>query len=113
MWLTYSPIPNLVADFYHISVSDVDWFSMSYFVTSLVVGFISIAILDVFGLRLAVGFLGCSILLGSICVCVSVCLSVCLSVSMSKKRAYCSRVVYIFNFCMGIACQSMLISLYK
>ena len=57
MWLTYSPIPNLAADFYHVSVEQVDWFSTSYFLTSLFVGFISIGVLDVFGLKLAVGFL--------------------------------------------------------
>lgn len=55
MWLTFSPIPNIVADFYHVTVNDVDWFSTSYFVASLIIGFISIAILDVFGLRSAVG----------------------------------------------------------
>ena len=54
MWLSYAPIPQYTADYYHISLSEVDWFSQSYFIASLVVGFISIAILDIFGLRTAV-----------------------------------------------------------
>jgi FLVCR family MFS transporter 7 len=54
MWLTYSPIPQYTAEFYGITTDDVDWFSNSYFIASLVVGFISIAVLDICGLRIAV-----------------------------------------------------------
>ncbi len=54
MWLSFSPVPSITANFYHITLSQVDWFSQSYFVASLVVGFIAIAILDVFGLRVSV-----------------------------------------------------------
>ena len=56
MWLSFAPIPNYTAEFYNIDVSDVDWFSIVYFIASLVVGFISIAVLDIFGLRVSVAF---------------------------------------------------------
>lgn len=54
MWLTFSPIPDLTASFYHISVDDVDWFSNSYSVVSFTIGFFSIWVLDTFGLGTAV-----------------------------------------------------------
>jgi hypothetical protein len=54
MWLTFAPIPNYTAVFYGISLDQVDWFSISYFVVSLLIGFVAIAVLDVFGLRVAV-----------------------------------------------------------
>lgn len=54
LWLTYSPIPNLTASFYRISVDDVDWFSNSYFTASVIMGFLSIWVLDTFQLRVAV-----------------------------------------------------------
>ena len=54
MWLSFSPVPSVTADFYHITLAEVDWFSQSYFVASLVVGFLAIAVLDVCGLRLSV-----------------------------------------------------------
>ena len=49
-------MPHLTADFYSVTLEDVDWFSISFFVASLVVGFISIGILDIFGLRTAVSY---------------------------------------------------------
>ena len=54
MWLTFAPIPYYTAVFYGVSVEKVDWFSISYFVVSLLTGFVAIAILDVFGLRVSV-----------------------------------------------------------
>ena len=54
MWLTFAPVPSYTASFYNISVSDVDWFSMAYFVVSLVTGFVSIFVLDTLGLKVAV-----------------------------------------------------------
>ena len=54
MWLTFAPIPNYTASYYHVSVSSVDWLSMSFFAVSLVVGFISIFILNKFGLKVSV-----------------------------------------------------------
>ena len=54
MWLSFSPVPSLTANYYDISLSDVDWFSNSYFIASLLIGFVSIVVLDVFGLRTAV-----------------------------------------------------------
>lgn len=54
MWLTYAPIPNYTAAFYHVSVSEVDWLSLSYFITSLLFGFIAIGIIDTWGLKVAV-----------------------------------------------------------
>lgn len=53
MWLTFAPVPNYTASYYNISESDVDWFSMAYFVVSLVIGFVSIYILDTLGLKVA------------------------------------------------------------
>ena len=54
MWLSFAAIPNYTAKYYNIAVSDVDWFSVVYFIVSLLVGFISIGILDVFGLKVSV-----------------------------------------------------------
>lgn len=54
MWLSFAPIPNYTAHYYNVEVSDVDWFSVVYFIVSLVVGFISIGILDTFGLKVSV-----------------------------------------------------------
>jgi len=58
MWLTFAPIPQYTAVFYGISVDQVDWFSIAYFVVSLLTGFLAIAILDIFGLRASVSQLG-------------------------------------------------------
>ena len=54
MWLTFAPIPNYTAVLYGVSLDRVDWFSLSYFVVSLVIGFVAIATLDIFGLRVSV-----------------------------------------------------------
>ncbi len=54
MWLTFAPIPQYTAVYYSISLSQVDWFSIAYFVVSLLTGFLAIAILDVFGLKVSV-----------------------------------------------------------
>lgn len=54
MWLTFAPIPNYTAALYDITASQVDWFSISFFVVTLLVGFVAIAILDIFGLRVSV-----------------------------------------------------------
>ena len=54
MWLSFAPIPNYTARYYDVSVSDVDWFSIVYFIVSLLVGFVSIGILDTFGLKVSV-----------------------------------------------------------
>ena len=54
MWLTFAPVPTLTASFYHISLDDVDWFSNSFFVASLIIGFFSIWVLDTFNLGVAV-----------------------------------------------------------
>lgn len=54
MWLTFAPIPNYTAEFYNVEVSDVDWFSVVYFIVSLLVGFVSIGVLDTFGLKVSV-----------------------------------------------------------
>ena len=54
MWLTFAPVPSYTASYYNISEDDVDWFSMAYFVVSLVTGFVSIYVLDTLGLKVAV-----------------------------------------------------------
>ena len=54
MWLTSAPVPSYTASYYNISEDDVDWFSMAYFVVSLVTGFVSIYVLDTLGLKVAV-----------------------------------------------------------
>jgi len=54
MWLTFAPVPNFTASYYNVSLSSVDWFSLAYFAFSLVVGFVSIFILNTWGLRVAV-----------------------------------------------------------
>ena len=54
MWLSFAPIPNYTARYYDVEVSAVDWFSIIFFLASILVGFVSIAILDTFGLRLSV-----------------------------------------------------------
>lgn len=54
MWLTYAPIPNQTADFYDISVNQVDWFSISYFIVSLTIGLVAIWLIERAGLQFAV-----------------------------------------------------------
>jgi FLVCR family MFS transporter 7 len=54
MWLTFAPIPNFTASYYDVSLGQVNWFSMSFFAASLGVGFISIFVLNRFGLRVTV-----------------------------------------------------------
>ncbi len=54
MWLTFSPIPDYTSSYYHVPVSMVDWFSMSFFAASLIMGFLSIYILNKFGLKVSV-----------------------------------------------------------
>lgn len=54
MWLTFAPIPNFTASYYNVPVSSVDWFSMSFFVASLFMGFVSIYVLNRFGLKVSV-----------------------------------------------------------
>ena len=54
MWLTFAPVPSYTANYYNVSEDDVDWFSMAYFVVSLVTGFVSIYVLDTLGLKVAV-----------------------------------------------------------
>lgn len=54
MWLTFAPIPDFTAAYYNVSLDRVDWFSMAFFVVSLVVGFLSIYILERFGLKVMV-----------------------------------------------------------
>ena len=54
MWLTFSPVPNLTAQFYHISVDTSDWFANGCFAVTLLISFVGIAVLDNFGLRTAV-----------------------------------------------------------
>ena len=54
MWLTFAPIPNYTAVLYGVGLDLVDWFSIAYFVVSLVIGFGAIAVLDIFGLRVSV-----------------------------------------------------------
>lgn len=54
MWLTYAPIPAKTAAFYNVTSLEVDFFSISFFITSLFVGFFSMFVLDTFGLGPAV-----------------------------------------------------------
>ena len=54
MWLTFAPIPDYTSKYYNISLSKVDWFSLVYFTVSLVMGFISIYILNKFSLKVSV-----------------------------------------------------------
>ena len=54
MWLTFAPIPDYTSAFFGVKLEQVDWFSISFFVVSLLIGFLGIIILDKFGLRIAV-----------------------------------------------------------
>ena len=54
MWLTFAPVPSFVANYYDMPLSSVDWFSMVFFAVSLVVGFVSIFILNKWGLKVSV-----------------------------------------------------------
>ena len=54
MWLTFAPIPEFSAAFYGVSRSEVDWFSVAFFVVSIIVGFVGIFILDTWGLKISV-----------------------------------------------------------
>ena len=57
MWLTFAPIPDYSAAFYSVSRSEVDWFSVAFFVVSVAVGFVGIFILDTWGLKISVSSL--------------------------------------------------------
>ena len=57
MWLTFAPIPSFTASYYNTPLSSVDWFSISFFAVSLIVGCISIFILNKWGLRVSVMYL--------------------------------------------------------
>ena len=50
MWLTYAPIPDKTMTFYGITSLQLDFFSISFFITSLIVGFFSMYVLDTYGL---------------------------------------------------------------
>ena len=54
MWLSFAPIPDYTSAFYGVKLEQVDWFSISFFVVSLLIGFLGIIILDKFGLRISV-----------------------------------------------------------
>lgn len=54
MWLSYSSVPHFTANFYGVTLDEVDWFSVIFFVVSMVMGLVTIVILDVFGLKAAV-----------------------------------------------------------
>ena len=54
MFLTYAAIPDYTAAFFGVKLEQVDWFSISFFVVSLLIGFVGIVILDKFGLRVSV-----------------------------------------------------------
>ena len=58
---TYTAIPQYTADYYHVSLSEVNWIALIGTIVSLVVGFITIAILDIFGLRTAVRYIHVSL----------------------------------------------------
>ncbi|KAL5471602.1 hypothetical protein EMCRGX_G029731 [Ephydatia muelleri] len=51
MWLSYSSVPQYTAHFYGVTLDEVDWFSVIFFVVSVVMGLVTIVILDVVGLR--------------------------------------------------------------
>ena len=54
MWLSYSSVPQYTAHFYRITLDEVNWFSEIFFVVAVVMGLITIVILDVVGLRASV-----------------------------------------------------------
>ena len=60
MWLSFAPIPYHTSEYYHISVNEVDWFSITYFIVSLVIGLFSIYVLDTYGLKVSVSVWGCT-----------------------------------------------------
>ncbi|KAL5471603.1 hypothetical protein EMCRGX_G029732 [Ephydatia muelleri] len=59
MWLSYAPVPNYTATFYGVAENDVDWFSLVFFITSLLMGLAAIVILDTCGLTTSL-YLGAS-----------------------------------------------------
>ena len=54
MWLTFAPIPDLTAQYYQVPESDVNMFSIVYFVVSMVIGLVGIIVIEYFGLKVAV-----------------------------------------------------------
>lgn len=58
MWLSFSPVPSLTAIYYGITLSDVDMFSIIFFILSLVMGLVAIFLLDKFGLKIPVSLVG-------------------------------------------------------
>jgi len=54
MWLTFAPIPDFTARYYNVPEDNVDWFSVVYFIVSLLMGLFSIVVLDTWGLKVSV-----------------------------------------------------------
>jgi len=53
MWLTFAPIPDFTARYYNVPEDNVNWFSIVYFIVSLLMGLFSIVVLDTWGLKVS------------------------------------------------------------
>ncbi|XP_071793286.1 solute carrier family 49 member A3-like [Asterias amurensis] len=50
-WISFAPIADIAAEYYHTSFANVNWLSLIYMVTTIPIGFLSTWVLDTFGLR--------------------------------------------------------------
>uniref|UniRef100_A0A914DJK7 Choline/ethanolamine transporter FLVCR1 n=1 Tax=Acrobeloides nanus TaxID=290746 RepID=A0A914DJK7_9BILA len=64
-WIEYSIIANIIADFYNVPYSTVDWTSMIYMLTYMILIFPGSWFLDKFGLRISVLIGACGNCFGS------------------------------------------------
>lgn len=54
LWLTFAPVADKTAAYFHISLETVNWLSMVYLLISIPFGLVATWVLDSVGLRCAV-----------------------------------------------------------
>lgn len=54
LWISFSPIADFTATFFHITTMQVNWLAIIYMVINIPLGFGAMWLLDVFGLRVGV-----------------------------------------------------------
>lgn len=54
LWLSFAPVADTITQYFSLSINQVNWLSLVYFVVSIPTGLVAIWILDSVGLRWAV-----------------------------------------------------------
>ncbi len=53
-WICFAAVTNITADYYDVTVDDVNWLSLIYLVVTVPIGFVASWAIDTLGLRAAV-----------------------------------------------------------